>query len=120
MPDSTTTLAELKALMAHFVAERDWEQFHSPKNLSMSLACEAAELMEHFLWMENAASRQVVQDEAKLGEIADEIADVALHLLALSNVLGLDLSETIRGKLAKAALKYPADTYRGRYDKAKQ
>jgi NTP pyrophosphatase (non-canonical NTP hydrolase) len=119
MPDHTTTLAELKELMARFVAERDWGQFHSPKNLSMSLACEAAELMEHFLWMENAESRRIVGDASKLGEVADEIGDIALHLLALSNTLGIDLSEAIRGKLVKAAQKYPAEKYRGRYDKAK-
>ncbi len=119
MPDTTTTLAELKELMARFVAERDWQQFHSPKNLSMSLACEAAELMEHFLWMENAESRKVTQDPAKLAEVADEIADVALHLLSLGNTLGIDLSDAIRNKLAKAAVKYPAEKYRGRYDKAK-
>lgn len=119
MSDSTTTLADLKALMARFVSERDWQQFHSPKGLSMSLACEAAELMEHFLWMDNDESRRVVQDPAKLQEVADEIADVALHLLALGNTLGIDLSDAIRGKLVKAAQKYPADKYRGRYDKAK-
>src|SRR5262245_3743466 len=119
MPDNTTTLAELKEAMARFVSERDWDQFHSPKNLSRSLACEAAELMEHFLWMENGESRRVVQDAARLGEVADEIADVALHLLALSNTLGIDLSEAVRSKLAKAGKKYPAEKYRGRYDKAR-
>jgi NTP pyrophosphatase (non-canonical NTP hydrolase) len=117
--DASTTLAELKALMARFVTERDWDQFHSPKGLSMSLSCEAAELMEHFLWMENSESRRIVEDPAKLGEVADEIADVALHLLALGNTLGIDLSDAIRNKLVKAAQKYPAEKYRGRYDKAK-
>jgi NTP pyrophosphatase (non-canonical NTP hydrolase) len=115
MSDATTTLAALKELVRQFVAERDWEQFHSPKNLSMGLAAEAAELMEHFLWVEGEASRQVVQDPVKLGEVADEMADVAVYLLNLSNNLGLDLSEAIRNKLAKNALKYPVAKYRGRY-----
>jgi NTP pyrophosphatase (non-canonical NTP hydrolase) len=115
MSDSTTTVETLKAAMQRFVAERGWEPFHSPKNLSMGAAVEAAELMEHFLWVDNETSRQVVQDPAKLGQIADEIADVACYLLALCNTLGLDLSEAILAKLAKNAIKYPAEKYHGRY-----
>jgi NTP pyrophosphatase (non-canonical NTP hydrolase) len=115
MPDSTTPVAALKEAMQRFVAERDWEQFHSPKNLVMGLAVEAAELMEHFLWVDNEASRQVRHDAARLGEVADEMADVACYLLALSNTLGIDLSEAILAKLAKNAVKYPAEEYRGRY-----
>lgn len=115
MPDTTTTVQELKEAMARFVRERDWEQFHSPKNLVMGLTVEAAELAEHFLWIDNEPSRQVVQDPARLGEIADEMADVACYLLALSKVLGVDLSEAIHAKLAKNALKYPVDKCRGRY-----
>ena len=115
MPDSTTTLAALKEAMRRFVAEREWEQFHSPKNLVMGLSVEAAELTEHFLWIDNEASRQVVGDAAKMGEIADEMADVACYLLALSNSLGIDLSEAIVAKLAKNALKYPVEKVRGRY-----
>jgi NTP pyrophosphatase (non-canonical NTP hydrolase) len=115
MPDTTTTVQELRDAMARFVRERDWEQFHSPKNLVMGLSVEAAELMEHFLWVENAASRGVVSDAAKLGEIADEMADVACYLLALSNTLGIDLSEAVRAKLVKNAVKYPAEKCRGKY-----
>src|SRR5437868_5835474 len=115
MPDSSTTLAALKEAMRRFVAERNWEPFHSPKNLSMGVAVEAAELMEHFLWVDNDASRQVVTDAGKMVEIADEIADVACYLLALANTLGIDLSDAILSKLAKNAVKYPADQYRGKY-----
>ena len=115
MPDQTTTLAELRQLVARFVAERDWQQFHSPKNLSMSLAIEAAELMEHFLWIDNETSRKVIQDPDRLGQVAEEMADVACYLLALSNTLGIDLSQAIRDKLLKNAVKYPAEKYRGKY-----
>jgi dCTP diphosphatase len=115
MPDQSTTLAVLKDAMRQFVAERDWEQFHSPKNLSMGAAVEAAELMEHFLWVDNEMSRRVVNDAAKLAAIGDEMADVACYLLALSNTLGIDLSEAILGKLAKNAVKYPREKYHGRY-----
>src|SRR6266446_5629350 len=107
MPDATTTLATLKEAVRQFAADRQWEPFHSPKNLAMGLATEAAELMEHFLWVNCEASRQVVADPAKLAEVADEIADVANYLLNLSNVLGIDLSDAIMAKIAKNALKYP-------------
>lgn len=115
MPDATTTVRELREAMAQFVRERDWDQFHSPKNLVMGLSVEAAELMEHFLWMDNETSRQVLSDTKKLGEVADEMADVACYLLALSNGLGIDLSEAILSKLKKNAVKYPVAKCRGKY-----
>ncbi|QDU26448.1 MazG nucleotide pyrophosphohydrolase domain protein [Anatilimnocola aggregata] len=115
--DATTTVQQLKEIMRAFVAERDWQQFHSPKNLSMSLAIEAAELMEHFQWIDVPASRQVKDEPAKLAAIGEELADVLCYALALSNELGLDLSETIRAKMVKNATKYPAAEFRGRYGK---
>jgi NTP pyrophosphatase (non-canonical NTP hydrolase) len=114
MPDSTTPLASLKEAVRQFAAERAWEPFHSPKNLCMGLSVEAAELMEHFLWCGTEASRQVVNDPKQLAEVADEMADVACYLLNLSNVLGIDLSDAIVAKIAKNALKYPADQCRGK------
>ena len=115
MPDTRTTVQELREAMARFVRERDWEQFHSPKNLVMGLSVEAAELTEHFLWIDNEASRGMAGDPAKMGEIADEMADVACYLLALSNSLGIDLSEAVRAKLVKNAVKYPVEKCRGKY-----
>ncbi len=115
MADATISVAVLKDAMRRFVSERDWEQFHSPKNLVMGLSVEAAELMEHFLWIDNEGSKQIAQNAAELGEVADEMADVACYLLALANVLGIDLSDAIMSKLAKSALKYPSEKYRGRY-----
>ena len=114
MSDTTTPLQALKESVRRFADERDWGQFHSPKSLSMGLAVEAAELMEHFLWVDNDSSRQVVNDPVRLGQVADEMADVACYLLNLSNVLGIDLSDAIVAKIAKNAIKYPADKYRGR------
>jgi NTP pyrophosphatase (non-canonical NTP hydrolase) len=115
MPDTTTTLAVLREAVRRFAAERDWEQFHSPKNLTMGLAVEAGELMEHFLWMEADASRQIKDDRARLTQVADEMADVAVYLLNLANTLDIDLSDAILAKIAKNALKYPAEQYKGRY-----
>ena len=113
--DVTTTVAELREILAEFVAERDWSQFHSPKNVSMALAIEAAELMEHFQWLTTEASRRMVDEPEKLAAIGEEIADVVGYSFALANELGIDLSSAIRAKMAKNAVKYPADQYRGRY-----
>jgi NTP pyrophosphatase (non-canonical NTP hydrolase) len=115
MPDGTTTVAMLRESMARFVDERDWQQFHSPKNLAMALAVEAAEVMEHFLWIDNATSRGVIDDAVQLERIADEIADVSGVIFALCNALGLDLSDAIARKMFKNVLKYPVEKCRGRY-----
>jgi NTP pyrophosphatase (non-canonical NTP hydrolase) len=113
--DATTTVAELRQLIADFVAERDWSQFHSPKNVSMALAIEAAELMEHFQWLTTEASRTLSGDPRKLAEVGEELADVIGYSLALANELGIDVSRAIRAKMVKNAQKYPADQYRGRF-----
>ena len=107
MADAITTVAQLRDKVRGFAAERAWEPFHSPKNLVMGLAVETAELMEHFLWLECAASREVVKDPARKQEIADELADVACCVLNLANGLDIDLSEAIAAKMAKNELKYP-------------
>ncbi|MCC7474699.1 MAG: nucleotide pyrophosphohydrolase [Pirellulales bacterium] len=115
--DHTTTIAELRKLVADFVAERDWSQFHAPKNVSMALAIEAAELMEHFQWLSPEASRQLAFDPAKLAEVAEELADVIGYCFALANELGIDISDAVRAKMVKNAQKYPAQEYRGRYER---
>jgi NTP pyrophosphatase (non-canonical NTP hydrolase) len=108
MPDATTTVAALKEKMRRFIAERAWEPYHSPKNLAMALAVEAAELMEHFLWVDAEGSRALARDPVPAAAIADELADVAGQLLNLCNVLGIDLSDAVEAKMAKNAVKYPA------------
>ena len=117
--DNTTTVAELRKLVADFVAERDWSQFHSPKNVSMALAIEAAELMEHFQWLTTDASRELAADPEKLAEVGEELADVIGYSFALANELGLDISSAVRAKMVKNAQKYPAEKYRGRYERPK-
>lgn len=112
MADESTTIAVLKEAARRFANERDWGKFHSPKNLAMGLAVEAAELMEHFLWLDTEESRRA--DDQQLGEIGEEMADVACYLLTMSYTLGIDLSDAITAKIAKNALKYPVEQYRGR------
>jgi NTP pyrophosphatase (non-canonical NTP hydrolase) len=115
MNDHQTTVAELRDVVRQFVDERDWHQFHSPKNLSMSLAIEVAELMEHFQWITTDEAWQVGQVEDKREPIREELADVLCYVLALANELGIDLSRALADKMVKNAQKYPADEYRGRY-----
>jgi dCTP diphosphatase len=115
--DATTTLAQLKQRVLAFVRERDWEQFHSPKNLSMALAAEAGELMEHFLWTEHATSHTRTQEPARRREIEGEIADVIIYALEFANITGIDLAAAIEAKLAANARKYPVEKARGRADK---
>ncbi len=116
MNDHQTAIAELKDLVKEFVDARQWNAFHSPKNLSMSLAIEAAELMEHFQWISTDASREICQDDNKQLAIAEELADVFCYGLALANVLDIDVSTTIREKMIKNQQKYPADQFRGRFE----
>jgi NTP pyrophosphatase (non-canonical NTP hydrolase) len=113
--DATTTIAVLKEIVRQFVDERDWRQFHAPKNLSMSLAIEAAELMEHFQWISPEASREVRGDAAKLAAIGEELADVLCYGLALANELDIDIAAAVADKMVKNAHKYPADEFRGRF-----
>ena len=111
--DSNVTVGELRQVVLDFVSERDWQQFHSPKNLSMSLSIEAAELMEHFQWITTEESR--VLDENAKAEVGEELADVLCYALAIANELELDLATTLQAKMVKNRNKYPAEEFRGRY-----
>jgi NTP pyrophosphatase (non-canonical NTP hydrolase) len=86
----------------------------------MALAIEAAELMEHFQWLTTEASRQLAEEPEKLAAVAEELADVIGYSFALANELGIDVSSAIQAKMLKNAEKYPADTYRGRYERPKK
>jgi dCTP diphosphatase len=113
LTDSTTTISELKTHVLAFARERDWEQFHSPKNLSMALAAETGELMEHFLWLTPEESRAIAAGAVKRQQIADELADVIIYALEFANVTGLDVAAAIEAKMNANALKYPVGKARG-------
>jgi dCTP diphosphatase len=114
MGDATTTVAELRERVMAFARERDWEQFHSPKNLSMALAAESGELMEHFLWAESKDSAAVLANPKKRAAIEDELADVVIYALEFANIGGIDLARAIEAKLAQNAAKYPVEKAKGR------
>jgi dCTP diphosphatase len=115
--DSVTTMAQIKARVLEFAREREWEQFHAPKNLSMALAAEAGELMEHFLWATSEASRAIAAEPHKRARIEEELADVVIYALEFANVAGIDVAAAIERKMAANAVKYPVDKARGRSDK---
>jgi NTP pyrophosphatase (non-canonical NTP hydrolase) len=109
------SLAGLEAEIDAFVQERDWAQFHTPKNLAMSVAIEAAEIMEHFQWATGEESRALAQE--KRDEVAGEIGDVLIYLLRLSRTLDLDILAAARNKLAENRRKYPVEKARGKATK---
>ena len=111
--DAHTTVGALRQAVAEFVDARDWHPFHGAKNLSMSIAIEAAELMEHFQWLTPEQSWEVGDQPKKKAEVGEEISDVLCYLLALANELNLDLSAAFEAKMVKNAEKYPAKQYRG-------
>lgn len=105
--DTQTTVDSLRKEVHHFMNERNWEGYHSPKNLSMSIAIEAAEIMEHFQWYTNEESRKLVEDEQFLAMVADEVADVLIYCLTLANQLDIDVSTAVRKKLESGRRRYP-------------
>ena len=104
-------LEQLKEQLRQFVAERDWQQYHSPKNLSMALIAEAAELVEHFQWLTEEQSANLSPE--KLAEVELELADIQIYLVELADKLQLDLMAAVEKKIALNTKKYPAEKVRG-------
>jgi NTP pyrophosphatase (non-canonical NTP hydrolase) len=110
-----TTLDDLRQRLREFARVRDWEQFHTPKNLSMALIVEAAELVEQFQWLTAEESAQLAPEARRAVE--EELADVFIYLVRLSDLLGVDLLEAARHKIERNEKKYPAAEVRGKADK---
>jgi dCTP diphosphatase len=105
------SLEQIKTRLREFAAERDWDQFHSPKNLSMALIVEAAELVEHFQWLTEDQSQALPPE--KLDEVEQEIADIQIYLIRLADKLGIDMEKAVNAKIELNGKKYPADKVRG-------
>jgi len=103
-----TDLPSLRDALRDFARKRDWQPFHTPKNLAMAMIVEAAELVEHFQWLTPDQSLALAPD--KLLEVRDEVADTLIYLVELADVLGIDPIAAARDKIAKNAVKYPAPT----------
>ncbi len=106
-------IARLRAVQDKFAKDRDWEQFHSPKNLVMALTGEVGELAEIFQWMSEADSKVAGTDPATAEAVEDELADVLLYLVRLSSALGVDLNKAVTKKLLKNEQKYPVERAKG-------
>jgi NTP pyrophosphatase (non-canonical NTP hydrolase) len=114
-------LAQLRALVRQFVDERDWDQFHTPKNLSAALTVEAAELLEHFQWLHTGSADEL--GAGKLREVRHEMADVLVYLVRLADKLDVDLMAAVQEKMVLNREKYPAELVRGdarKYDEYKK
>ena len=105
------SLQQIKTRLREFATERDWDQFHSPKNLAMALIVEAAELVEHFQWLTEEQSQTLPPN--KLAEVEQEIADIQIYLIRLADKLGVDMEKAVNAKIELNEKKYPADKVRG-------
>ena len=114
MTDAETTVADLRRDLAAFMDERDWQQFHTPSHLSHALAIEAAELMEHFLWLSDEEEMALLEDETRRSALVDELADVVIYSMTLADALDVDVSTAVREKMARNARRFPALMWRGR------
>lgn len=116
--DETTTIAQLRELMRVFVAERHWEKYHNPKNLAVSAAVEAGELLELFQWLDTEEARtRAGGEEAFRKAVGEELSDVLLYLLSLANSMDLDVSTIVHAKMVKNRKKYPAEQFKGHYQR---
>ena len=107
----TRPLLKLSERLEEFARARDWEQFHSPKNLAMAMIVEAAELVEHFQWLTEEQSKDIAPEKRE--QVSHEIADTFVYLLRMADVLGIDLIDAANAKITLNAQKYPADRVRG-------
>ncbi|MEE8169030.1 MAG: nucleotide pyrophosphohydrolase [Phycisphaerae bacterium] len=115
MNDSATTVRKLRDAVQAFVDEREWRPFHDPKNLAMSIAIEAAELMEHFQWLRSHELAAVRESADDMQQIREELADIVCYLLSFANAMDIDVTQALTDKLKKNEIKYPADRFRGRF-----
>ena len=107
-------ISRLQVAITRFAAERDWHQFHDPKNLSMAIAVEAGELMDHFRWVRNDDALKVFDDPRTRAEVESEAADVMILLLEFATVSGIDIAAAVERKMARNAERYPVDLSKGR------
>ena len=107
-----TNLIDIKNEIIEFIRERDWEQFHTPKNLAISIGAEAGELLECFQWKTDDDIKAMIKND-ELGSMADEIADIVIYSISLCNSMGIDLDQAILDKIKKNGIKYPVEKSKG-------
>jgi len=107
--DNQTKISQLKEQVKSFVAERNWQEFHSPKNLALSISIESAELMEHFQWLSLEESKEYLKDAKNHDEVAMELADVIIYCISFANTCDIDISEAIFKKMAVNETRFKKD-----------
>ncbi len=117
MADNEAKIQEMKDIVSAFAKERDWEQFHNPKDLGVALGIEVSELMEHFRYKTNEEIEDLFRDAGKKKEVAYELADIFHMVLRISDVCKIDLSEALKEKMVEARKKYPVELVKGKPDK---
>jgi NTP pyrophosphatase (non-canonical NTP hydrolase) len=117
MTDTATTIGEIKEALRAFARERDWEQFHNPKDVALALSIEIAEVLEHFRFLRNEEIEERLRDDEYRGSLAHELADAASFVIRLADVTGIDLARAVEEKMRVSAEKYPADVVRGKPQK---
>ena len=108
--DDDISINKLRTSVQNFITERDWDRYHTPKNLSMSIAIEAAELMEHFQWVTNKHSSDMIQDDTTRAQVVDELSDILIYCLSFVNKIDVDISHAILDKLKRNEIRYPIGT----------
>jgi dCTP diphosphatase len=116
--DNRATIEWLREMMREFLRERQWEKYHTPRNLAASVAVEAGELLELFQWLTpEEAARRCATDEAFRRAVGEEMCDVMMYCISLANAMDFDVAETIAAKMVKNRAKYPPDIFRGHYER---
>ncbi len=118
--DQSTTVEDLRSLIREFVTERAWEKYHVPKNLAMSIAIEAAELMEHFQWLPGEEGWAIASRSDTRAEVEDELADVLIYALAFANAIDSDVSQIVRRKMERNQGRFPAREVQGTLGKSQR
>ena len=117
LSDNTTRILQLKQKVQKFVDEREWGKYHNVKNLSMSIAVEAGELMELFQWLDESESTEAMKSRETRIKVREELADVLIYCLDMANLLNIDVTKAVLEKIERNQSKYPVDQIRGHYRK---
>ena len=115
--DKNTSIRELRERVKDFIEHRDWSKYHNPKDVAISIALEAAELLENFQWIKESEIENITRNPKKLAALEDELADVLIYCISLANVLKTDIADTITKKIEKNIAKYPVEKVKGNYKK---
>jgi NTP pyrophosphatase (non-canonical NTP hydrolase) len=115
--DKTTTICDLKECVSTFIDDREWNSYHQPKDLAISISLEAAELLEIFQWLSENEIREQVKQPKLLDKIRKELADILIYSISFANILDIDISQSILNKITENEKKYPVEKVKGKYRK---